>query len=54
MQATMGNIEAPPVTEWQRREQDRMTLERVAKRGSIRYRKRESLVARLRRRLGWR
>ena len=53
--------ELPPIQTWKRRADDKdeateMTemLERVAKRGSIRYRKRDSLLARVRRRMGWR
>lgn len=53
MQASK-EVEVPPVTEWQRRQQDRMVIERLALRGSVRYRKRDGLMARLRRRLGWR
>ena len=54
----MMQVEVPPVSEWQRRASDReqtvAMLERIAAQGSIRRKKRESLVARARRRLGWR
>lgn len=53
MQAS-NEVEAPPVSEWLRAQQDRQAIERLALRGSIRYRKRDTLMARLRRRLGWR
>lgn len=53
MQAST-EVEVPPVSEWLRRQAERQMVERLARRGSIRYAKREGVLSRLRRRLGWR